>query len=185
MSGTYFSHFLRIMSPGLKYPHVSISFDKNLSTLYSFGRKKVNNPLFAGFVEEHPNTGVFGKFNPDCNLLEVEITDEQYTKLKQIVLEFKKEYQKYNYNYMGLVFTFFKIPRNLNNRFTCTQFIAYALNKSNVETVNKPVSLILPTDYYDIPNSRIIYKGKLKSYVNNNLSKNQQEHSHLNLVGGG
>ena len=52
-----------------------------------------------------PNTGVFGKFNPDCNLLEVEITDEQYTKLKQIVLEFKKEYQKYNYNYMGLVFT--------------------------------------------------------------------------------
>lgn len=169
MSGTYFSHFLRIMSPGLKYPHVSISFDKNLSTLYSFGRKKVNNPLFAGFVEEHPNTGVFGKFNPDCNLLEVEITNEQYTKLKQIVLHFKKEYQKYNYNYMGLVFTFFKIPRNLNNRFTCTQFIAYALNKSNVETVNKPVSLILPTDYYDIPNSRIIYKGKLKSYVNNNL----------------
>ena len=169
LSGTYFSHFLRIMSPGLKYPHVSISFDKNLSTLYSFGRKKVNNPLFAGFVEEHPNTGVFGKFNPDCNLLELEITDEQYTKLKQIVLEFKKEYQKYNYNYMGLVFTFFKIPRNLNNRFTCTQFIAYALNKSNVETVNKPVSLILPTDYYDIPNSRIIYKGKLKSYVNNNL----------------
>ena len=80
-----------------------------------------------------------------------------------------EEYQKYNYNYMGLVFTFFKIPRNLNNRFTCTQFIAYALNKSNVETVNKPVSLILPTDYYDIPNSRIIYKGKLKSYVNNNL----------------
>ena len=70
---------------------------------------------------------------------------------------------------MGLVSTFFKIPRNLNNRFTCTQFIAYALNKSNVETVNKPVSLILPTDYYDIPNSRIIYKGKLKSYVNNNL----------------
>ena len=34
------------------YNHASISFDFELSEVYSFGRKKVENPFHGGFVKE-------------------------------------------------------------------------------------------------------------------------------------
>ena len=34
------------------YNHVSIALDKDLNNTYSFGRKKMSNPLIGGFVKE-------------------------------------------------------------------------------------------------------------------------------------
>ena len=44
------------------YNHVSISFDEDLETLYSFGRKHPNNPFLGGFVKESIYSGTFKKF---------------------------------------------------------------------------------------------------------------------------
>ena len=50
-SGTYFSQVIKFFTR-YNYSHVAISFDKNINTMYSFGRKQYNNPLFGGFVIE-------------------------------------------------------------------------------------------------------------------------------------
>lgn len=167
MSGTKFSKFLKFLKPSLKYPHVSISLDKSMETLYSFGRQNLRKPWIAGFVEEHPDTGVFGMFNPDCEILEVEITDKQYKEIKDLIDEFKRNTKEYHYNFFGLAFSYFHIPRHLNNKFTCTQFVAWILTNCNIEIIDKPTSLIYPTDYYNIPRSKIIYSGKLHKYKSN------------------
>ena len=164
MSGTKFSRFLRFMKPSFKYPHVSISLDKNLKTFYSFGRQNVTKFWIAGFVEEHPNTGIYAIFDSSCEVLEVEVEREQYEEIENLIQEFKRNIQEYHYNFFGLMFTYLKIPRSLNNRFTCTQFVAWVLTNCNVKIVNKPTSLILPTDYYQMPKSKIIYTGKLNQY---------------------
>ena len=45
------SVFSRIIAlfMGDKYTHSAISLDKNLDKMYSFGRKRINNPLLLGF----------------------------------------------------------------------------------------------------------------------------------------
>ena len=77
MSGTRFSRFLRLFSR-LEFTHASLSFEEDLNTLYSFGRKKVRMPWIAGFTIEHPNTGIFGLYDADCEILELKLSEQFY-----------------------------------------------------------------------------------------------------------
>ena len=60
-TGTWFSRAIKFFTKD-PYNHASISLDKELNHMYSFGRKKVNNPLRGGFVREYTDKGVFAKF---------------------------------------------------------------------------------------------------------------------------
>lgn len=164
MSGTRFSKFLRFFSH-LEFTHVSISFDKDLKTLYSFARKNYYMPWIAGFVEEYPNAGILGKFDPTCEILELELTERQYKDLKIEINDFKINQKIYGYNFLGLIFAYFNIPHRLNYNYTCTQFVAKVLSDNGLlVALNKDVSLIRPNDYYNIPNIKSCYKGKLHNY---------------------
>ena len=92
------------------------------------------------------------------------MTDEQYAEIELLIEDFKANIKEYHYNFLGLVFSYLKVPRHLNNRFTCTQFVAWVLTTCNVKIIDKPTSLIYPNDYYKMPKSRIIYSGKLHKY---------------------
>ena len=51
------------------YTHVSIAFDEELKELYSFGRLRPKNPIFAGFVKEDIVNGTYARFpNTRCAL---------------------------------------------------------------------------------------------------------------------
>ena len=50
-------HFFKRMP----YVHVSIALDEELDELYSFARKKINNPFRCGFIDEDITTGIFGR----------------------------------------------------------------------------------------------------------------------------
>lgn len=164
MSGTRFSKFLRFFSH-LEFTHVSISFEKDLNTLYSFARQNYYMPWIAGFVEEHPNEGILGRYDPTCEILELEVTEKQYKTLKNEIESFKNHKKNYGYNFLGLIFTYFNIPHSLNYNYTCTQFVATVLNDNGLLNINyKDVSLIRPNDYYNIPNIKSYYKGKLHDY---------------------
>ena len=98
MSGTKFSRFLRLMSrQKTEFIHVSLSFDRNLRTLYSFGRKKLNMPWIAGYVEENPHKGVFKKYNPMCEVLSLNISEDKYKKLVEILNYVQTHSKEYKY----------------------------------------------------------------------------------------
>lgn len=147
------------------YNHASISLDKNLNTLYSFGRKYVNFPFIATFVEENLHTGVFGKkINTTCALYSLEISDQKYKSISATIKKHKRNQKHLKYNYLGLISAAFNIPLKTKDRFFCSEFIASIFEESNIAIFNKPASLIRPYDFADSPLFKLEYEGKLKNY---------------------
>lgn len=164
MSGTKFSKFLRYFSH-FEFTHVSISLDEGLSELYSFGRKSLRMPLWAGLVSESVDRGVFNKYQPQCEVLKLTLTKKQYNRLLRTLNKMRNNSSYYKYNFAGILFTYFNVNRKLHKRYTCTQFVAHLLDGIDIHPNNKHESLVLPCDYYDIENIKSIYKGDLKEYV--------------------
>ena len=52
--------------------HASIAFDKQLTEMYSFGRKQRHNPFIGGFVKENAADGIFRTC--DCAIFSCEVT---------------------------------------------------------------------------------------------------------------
>ena len=88
-TGTFFSTFLRFMS-GEKYIHGSLSFDKDLKEVYSFGR---HNPRWAfpcGFSQEDLNRVAKVFKRADCQVYVFPLSNEEYNRLKEEVKFLKK-----------------------------------------------------------------------------------------------
>lgn len=162
MSGTLFSRFLNLFMKS-EFVHVSISLDKNLKTLYSFGRKKINTPWNAGFIEEHLDKGIFDMYNSMCEVLELELSKDEYNLLVEKLEDIISHSDEYKYNFKGLFYTYFNVPKTFMKRFTCTQFVAYLLQEIGALNIEKDASLVLPKDYYDL-NVRCVFRGRVHDY---------------------
>ncbi len=163
MTGTKFSRFLQIMTKK-EFTHVSIALDKDLNQLYSFGRRSMLIPLIAGFVKEGIDKGVYKKYDTSCEILELEVTEQQYLDVKDEISKYIIAYDKYRYNLMGLPFMWFDIPYERENHLVCSQFVASILNLSGIYEFKKSWTLIKPMDFYEIKGVKSIYKGKLQNY---------------------
>ena len=163
MTGTRFSKILKLAT-NKEFTHVSIALDEGLNELYSFGRKHLTLPFIAGFVKEGIDKGVFKKYDTSCEVLELDITPEQFKLVKDEITKYINAYDKYRYNLIGLPFMWFDIPYERKNHFVCSQFVASVLTFSGVYEFEKSWTLIRPMDFKYIENIKTIYKGKLQSY---------------------
>ncbi len=146
------------------YTHISLSFNKSLNKMYSFGRRTLNNPLNAGFVTEDINGIFFEKFkNTNCRIYELEIPYFKYFKLKSIIKKYEKDPLKYDYDIIGLLTRAIKINIKRKNKYICSQFIAEVLKESNIYDFKRPTKTILPIDFDDFP-YKILYEGKMVEY---------------------
>ena len=85
-TGTIVSEIIKLYT-GDEYNHVSIALDENFDMLYSYGRKKVYNPLNGGMIKESLDTGLFHKCQQTrAKLIGIEVTKEQYDFIKDFVL---------------------------------------------------------------------------------------------------
>ena len=124
-----------------EYTHASISLDKNLNNMYSFGRKNCYNP-FVG--------------------IEVNVTSEQYSSVEKLLNNFILNSSPYKYNYYGLIDSLLNRESIYNDRFLCSEFVYYVLNKSKIADFNKPRNLVRPQDLLKL-NSNILFEGNLKN----------------------
>ena len=103
---TYTGSFLARIVRGYtrkEFSHVSISLDKNLNEMYSFGRLNPYNPFIGGFVQESPKYGTFKRFyKTTSEIYRIEVEDNKYNKLKEKIDEFKQNKEKYKFNVLGL-----------------------------------------------------------------------------------
>lgn len=147
-----------------QYTHVSVSLDKNLDQMYSFGRLNPYNPFWGGFVQEHVDKGTFARFyNTDCAISELEVTDEQYERLSEKIEYFKKNRESYKFNIAGLFMVAANKKRVKKNTFYCAEFVKYVLKRSRINVKNLP-KIIKPQDFSKLKNLNLIYEGKLQSY---------------------
>jgi len=148
-----------------KYSHVGIALEKDCKTIYSFGRKSLRFIFKAGFSIEDKDGEFFKLFNQTmCKIYEVEITSEQYEKLKEIINEMALNQNDYKYDFIGIIARYFGIPLTFKNKYVCSYFVADVLEKSNIYSFDKKTSLVCPKDFENIFEFKEIYSGDYLKY---------------------
>ena len=166
-TGTLLSRIIR-MKTGAEYTHSSIALDSDLNEMYSFGRKYSYIAFIGGFVKEGASFGTYKRFyNTEISLYELTITDEQYSKLKEIIEFIKMHKDEYRFNIIGLFLAGFNRKRKQEKTYYCAEFVKTVLDKSGVDVSNLP-EVIKPENFKDLKDAKLIYKGLLKEYNKNN-----------------
>ncbi len=163
-TGTFLSRILRLYT-GDMYNHASIALDKELRQMYSFGRINPYNPVIGGFVKESPSSGTFKRFyNTDVAIIELEINSDKYDAMKIGLEEMYGRKDDYHYNYKGLFLAAFGKPRHKAECYYCSEFVHEFCRNYEINLGISRNQVVKPMDFFDIPNGKVIYEGKLRSY---------------------
>ncbi len=146
-----------------EYSHVLLATDISFKKMYSFGRKKLYNPLNAGFVIEDINGNFFKRFSKTtCRIYRLTIPTKKYNKVIELLNDFESNEHIYKYDIIGLVFKLISFPLKRENHYVCTQFVAEILKKADIHDFHKSTALVKPRDFENINSIKEIYTGLLK-----------------------
>jgi hypothetical protein len=167
-----------------EYTHAAISLDKELGSMYSFSRKRTYNPFIGRFKREDVNEGLY-KFCDSLPglIIELQVSEEQHKKAKELLEHFISNSSLYKYNYKGLLYSLLNKPSSSHNRFLCSEFVYYILKESGIMDFNISGNLVRPQSLLNIE-GRIIYEGNLREIKlpNNNLNAKQIKTNRLNII---
>ncbi len=150
---------------GVPYNHCSLALDDSLETIYSFGRKELRNMFVAGFVQESKSNGFFAAHsNSDIILLRLCVSQEEKERICEIISAFQRGEAPSKYSLLGLMYCYWGIPVERENRLFCSQFVAQVLALAGVNVFDRPASLIRPHDFLAIPAAESVYTGKIGQY---------------------
>lgn len=146
-----------------EYSHVSISLDRKLNHMYSFGRINSYIPFIGGFVKESPYFGTFKRFKKTKTIIySMEVNEEQFQNVINLINEFNNNKKSYRFNVLGLIGVMIHCKVKREKYFYCAEFVKYVLEESKLE-VNLP-DIIKPEDFRNLNGINVIYKGVLKEY---------------------
>ena len=168
-TGTTLSKIIRLYTKD-EFAHSSISLDKELQEMYSFGRLYAYNPFTGGFIHEYIDKGTFKRFyKTTSEIYRIEVEDNKYDKLKEKIDEFKQNKEKYKFNVLGLFAIAIDKKVKKKNSFYCAEFVKYVLEEAGIDF--KLPELVRPESFKNIENKETIYKGLLKEYKANSEVK--------------
>lgn len=164
-TGTILSKILKIITKK-EYNHASITTFRDLSYIYSFGRKHPYNPFWAGFVTESKNFGTFKRFrNTKVIVLSLKVNDEVYNNINERIENMLINKAEYKYNYLGLYLAALKIHFKHKNRYYCSEFVGDILRQNNIEGSQNLEKIVHPMSFLSIPDVETVYTGKLCDYI--------------------
>lgn len=160
-TGTIFTNLIKSYTRA-PYNHASISFDSELTEMYSFGRKNPRNPLHGGFVKEDVLTGTYSYYpETTCVIYKMDVTEREKEKMKRILKVFIQKNDKFLYNFLGVVGVSIKEPIEFSNSYFCSQFVAEVLKRSGIHLWDKLPAMVTPEDFRKSNRLELIYEGKL------------------------
>lgn len=155
---TKYTDFLsRIVSllSGREYTHVSISLNPETNIYYAFNTK--------GFRRELPTR--YSRRIERCVTYEINVTEEQYKKLRRTLKEFRSK--KGKYNWIGLIFALIRIPiKKREKRFYCSQFIVYLLGQAKIIQWKKNPNRYLPNHI----NKELLQSNLIQKVITNQFT---------------
>ncbi len=164
-SNTIVSRLVRLTTFD-KYTHVSISFEEDLTPLYSFARHYIYSPLPAGLRPEYLNSGFFKRYpRIPCALYELRVEDDAYEAAKKSVHDMMEQSQRYKFNILGLFMCRLSIPSKRKNHYFCSEFVSEILVQSNALPLPKDPSLMRPSDYTKLPDLSCCYEGRVEGLL--------------------
>lgn len=162
-TGTILSKIVKIYTKR-EFSHVSIALDEDLKEMYSFGRINAYNPFWAGFVHEEVDKGTFKRFkNTKARVYSLEVEEEQYDKVVEVIRDIQNNKLDYNFNILGLIGVVINYKIKRERYFYCAEFVKYVLEQSNI--CDLP-DLVKPEDFKEIDNLDVVYNGQLREYGN-------------------
>lgn len=150
------------------YNHASIAFDAELTEVYSFGRKVVNNPFIGGFVREDLHSVIFEQAT--CAVYSLKVSQEEYRRMYRFIHAIAAQQEQYRYNFIGLFGVMFNTPIRRKYAFFCSQFVASVLMEGQVSDAAKDPSLVEPSELPYTANFELIFEGKIQDYRTNSIS---------------
>ncbi len=149
-----------------EYSHVSVSYDSELGSLYSFARKYPFFPLPGGIVDENEN-GILRKpiRNARCILLSASVSEDAFEAFRSRIDNMFLNRNKYHYSIRGLLLCRLGIESSYENHYFCSQFAAEMLSCAEVCGIPKPPSLMKPPDFLEISDLECVYSGVLCEYI--------------------
>ncbi|OZU87084.1 hypothetical protein CIL03_18480 [Virgibacillus indicus] len=160
-TGTYLSRAINYCTKQ-SLNHVSIGFDHELSEVYSFGRKRPNNPFIGGFVKEDIQSE-FMRHSTSA-IYSYQVSEMEYEAILCRIKEIEAVKDSYKYNFIGLLGVLFQIEINRKDAFFCSQFVATVLNDLENFSLLKPPCFITPADIRTHKGMQLIYQGILGEY---------------------
>ena len=145
-----------------EYTHASISFDRDLNQMYSFGRRYTYNPFIGCFKKEDINKGLYKlSDNIPGIIIEVKVSKQQYERAKILLNQFILNKDFYKYNYMGLFHSLSNKAASTDDRFLCSEFVYHILKESGIVDLHIPRNLVRPQSLLGIKGDTV-FKGNLK-----------------------
>lgn len=163
-TGTALSYLIRNISK-VEYAHVSISLNRELSPMYSFGRINPKTPIFAGLVQENINEGLYAiKQNTVCRVYSLSVSNLSYELIKGTLDEMWNERRRYAYDVVALVRMPICRAKARDYRYVCSTFVAHVLEKGDITLFNKEYHWVTPNDFLQSTNLKLEYEGLLSEY---------------------
>lgn len=145
------------------YTHSSIAITPETDKFYSYARRRLYNFLVGGIINENIHTFVFARFpESDCALFEIDVSDEDYDRIKAQIDLCLENYDKATYSFLGAAAMRMGIVWRREIKFTCSQFVAVCLSRADGIKLPKDPYLMCPHDFPNIEGIRKIYDGKIK-----------------------
>lgn len=144
------------------FTHVALSLNKEMTELYSFGRKSKYNLLNSGFVKEQMVNSVYEKSMAcNCAVYAIEITEIQYRRLQREIRRMIRTEKYYKYNFLGLVYYYIGYEKKRNRKYFCSEFVSEMLMRIDVLPDEFVPERTRPSDFTRMDMFERVYTGTL------------------------
>ncbi len=148
-----------------EYNHMSISLNKDLSALYSFGRVSIKNFITAGFIRESYYTLSLGGASPvNLCVFRIPVTRKQYEEVRNFIRDVMYDSDGYLYNLADALGTVFRKPIRVNKCYTCIEFCKDALHYAGIKAAKNIRSERTLDGVRQKLAPYIVYEGEYKAY---------------------
>lgn len=153
-TASYTGKLIRMVT-GNKFNHISLCIDGNFERLYSFARHFNRAPFYGGLVEESPLRYAKAKIK----ICKIELSDEQFSSLEKELHNALENKNDYIYNFLSAAVFPFHRRIEVNNAYTCVEFVVYMLYKCGVFGVeNKYYSI---ADMERLFSQNVVFEGRM------------------------
>jgi hypothetical protein len=141
---------------GNQLNHASICFDEDLKEFYSFGRLTKSPTLVGGFIVENPNRYLANHQDVRIKAFKMSLSPKDYKAVCQRFLDCKNHRSESLYNYFSALYSFFGKQLEVDNSYTCFEFVMYVLGLKGIYSL---------VDFERINGEKLIYDGSYRNYL--------------------
>lgn len=163
-TGSFPSRFIRFFT-GDAYTHVSLSLNRELTEMYTFGRKYLYSVYPGGYIKERIHERIYKRFkNTRIAVLEIPVDEGTYVNIQSKVRNMYERKEEYRYSYLGVFLANFNKNKKRKNYYYCSEFIYELLKEFDILVDGESDAVIRPNDFLNAGVGTLIYNGLMREY---------------------